>query len=82
MNRNEIAEKTLSVFQSVFGEAANLNGQTTADDIAKWDSLNHIILIQELEKMFDMKFDLFEIIEIRDVAGIINYIFSKKGNGD
>jgi len=82
MNRNKIAEKTLAVFRIVFGETANLNENTTADDISKWDSLNHIILIQELEKAFDIKFDLFEIIEIRDIAGMINYIFSKKGNGN
>jgi hypothetical protein len=27
-----------------------------------------------------MKFNLFEIIEIRDVAGIVDYIFSKIGS--
>ena len=82
MRRNEISEKTLIVFRSVFGDTVSLNERTTADDIAKWDSLNHIILIQELEKAFDIKFDLFEIIEIRDVAGIIDYIFSKNSDGN
>ncbi|SHF38706.1 acyl carrier protein [Mariniphaga anaerophila] len=76
MTREEIVEKTLDTFRNVFGEVDGLTEQTSADDIGKWDSLNHVILIQELEKAFDMKFDLFEIIEIRDVAGIVNYIFA------
>ncbi len=82
MERKKIAQKTLSVFHAVFGNNVKINEQTTADEVAKWDSLNHIILIQELEKDFNMKFDLFEIIEIRDVAGMIRYIASKIGDGN
>jgi len=78
MERKEIAEKTFIIFQKVFGDVAHLSEQTSADDIDKWDSLNHVILIQELEKTFGMKFDLFEIIEIRDVGGLVDYIYSKK----
>lgn len=77
MERQETAEKTLATFKTVFGNIANLNEHTSADDIDKWDSLNHVILIQELEKEFGFKFDLFEIIELRDIGGIIDYIFSK-----
>lgn len=77
MKRNEIAEKTFTSFRKVFGDIARLSEQTSADDIANWDSLNHVILIQELENAFGMKFDLFEIIEIRDVGGLVDYIYSK-----
>jgi len=79
MTREETVSKTLATFRKVFGEAENINEQTTADDIRAWDSLNHIVLIQELEKTFNLKFNLFEIIEIRDVAGMVDYIFSKAG---
>lgn len=77
MTHEETVSKTLATFQKVFGDAETINEQTTADDIRAWDSLNHIILIQELEKSFNLKFNLFEIIEIRDVAGMVDYIFSK-----
>ena len=33
---------------------------------------------QKLEKAFGIKFDLFEIIEIRDVKGLVDYISRKK----
>ncbi len=78
MERQQILNQTIGVFNSVFGEDVQVNEQTAADNITRWDSMNHIILIQELEKKFGMKFDLFDIIEIRDVSGIVNYIYSKQ----
>ena len=78
MDRKEITVKTLEVFRKIFGNQANINENSSAEEIEKWDSLNHILLIQELEKAFGIKFDLFEIIDLKDVQGIITYIFSKK----
>ena len=77
MRYNDIQEKTLNVFRKTFGDSPQINENAGIDTIDKWDSLNHIILIQELEKSFNLKFNLFEIIEIRDVAGMVDYIFSK-----
>jgi len=78
MDRKEITDKTLVVFRKIFENQANINENSSAEVIEKWDSLNHILLIQELEKVFAMKFDLFEIIDLKDVQGIIGYISSKK----
>jgi acyl carrier protein len=77
MNRSLILEKTLEVFYKVFGDSSMINEYSSADTIDKWDSLNHVLLIQELESAFGIKFDLFEIIEIRDVTGLVDYICSK-----
>ena len=80
MNRIEILKVTVEVFKNVFGEHSKIDEQTSSDDLHNWDSLNHIILIQKLEKRFDLKFDLFEIIELRDVKGIVAYIHTKMSN--
>jgi len=77
MDRLTISEKVISVFRKIFPDEKDINLSTTADDIAKWDSLNHIILIRELEEQFNIRFDLFDIIEIRDVNGMVEYISSK-----
>jgi len=79
MDRKEITDKTLAVFKKIFGTQANITENSSAGEIDKWDSLNHILLIQELEREFGIKFDLFEIIDLKDVQGIIEYIFSKNG---
>jgi acyl carrier protein len=78
MDRKEITDKTLGVFRKIFGNQAIINENSSAEEIEKWDSLNHILLIQELEKVFAMKFDLFEIIDLKNIQGIIGYISSKK----
>lgn len=77
MNRTEITAKTLDVFRKIFGTEMSLSENSSANDIDRWDSLNHILLIQELEKVFEIKFNLFEIIFLKDVKGIIEYISSK-----
>jgi len=77
MNQKDITKKTLAVFHTIFGKQTKITEKSSADNIEKWDSLNHILLIQELEKVFRIKFDLFEIINIKDVKGIVNYISSK-----
>ena len=77
MKHNDVQNKTLEVFRKIFGDTPQVHENANADTIDKWDSLNHITLIQELEKTFDVKFDLFEIVELRDVKGLTNYIYSK-----
>jgi acyl carrier protein len=72
-----LSEKVIGVFRKVFPNERDIGLETTVDDIGNWDSLNHILLIVELEKQMDIKFDLFEIIELRDVKGIVAYISSK-----
>lgn len=72
-----LSEKVFEVFKKVFPNEKNISLETTIDDIGNWDSLNHIMLIVELEKQLDIKFDLFEIIELRDVKGIIEHVSSK-----
>lgn len=72
-----VSEKVIEIFRKVFPNEKNIGLETTVDDIGNWDSLNHIILVVELEKQMDIKFDLFEIIELRDVRGIVEYISSK-----
>ena len=79
MQREIIFDRTKEIFEKIFGAISDFSNQISANDIKKWDSLNHVILIQELEKEFGMNFDLFEIIEIKDVGGIIDYIYSKTG---
>jgi len=77
MYSENLSEKVIDIFRKVFPNERNIGLETTVDDIGNWDSLNHILLIVELEKQMDIKFDLFEIIELRDVRGIVAYISSK-----
>ena len=54
-----------------------LNYNTTADDIKEWDSLNHVVLIVEIEKKFKFKFKLEEIQSFRNIGEICDNILVK-----
>ena len=76
----EVLSKMNNVFRSVF-EDVNLtvSMDTSAKDIEKWDSLNHVLLIAELENKFNISFELDEMITFKNVGDIINSINSKVG---
>lgn len=50
---------------------------TTANDVAEWDSLNHIQLIVAIEKHFNVRFTATEIYEFREVRDTVRTIQKK-----
>lgn len=53
MERNEIVEKLTAVFQEVFSDSSLvLNDDMTANDVEKWDSLTHMLMISTVEERF------------------------------
>ena len=53
MSREEVFVKLNEVFQDVFDdESITVNDATTSNDIADWDSLEHINLIAAVEQEF------------------------------
>jgi len=74
MQDGEIQEKLYSILEKLFNTNIEITNDTTANDINSWDSLNHIILIKKIEDEFKMEFDLFDMIELKTVGDIVNYI--------
>jgi len=74
MNRDKIVSGVSEVFFSIFGVSVNDGNNLSSGDIAGWDSLNHVILIRELEKQFGLRFDLFDALELTGTEAIIRYI--------
>ena len=77
MQDGEIQEKLYLILEKLFNTNIEITNDTTANDINSWDSLNHIILIKKIEDEFNMEFDLFDMIELKTVGDIVNYIKSK-----
>lgn len=63
-----------SIFADVFQYTGPLAPTTSPDDIAKWDSLQHIALIRELESVFSISLSMDEMMEIRSVGDIENVL--------
>ena len=81
MQKEEILKGVQSIFIDVLeDDDIILNYNTTADDIGEWDSLNHVVLVVEIEKKFKFKFKLEEIHSFKNVGEICDSIFDKINN--
>jgi len=74
MTRQEIFEKLNEIFSDVFDEDITVTPETTAADVADWDSLTHITLISEVEDTFDMKFSMKDVLGMRNVGEMADII--------
>lgn len=78
MERTEILSKVQDIFRDVLDdEDIELEDNTTAEDIEDWDSLSHIQLIKEIEKLFSIRFTSREILSWNNVGEMIDCIASK-----
>jgi acyl carrier protein len=67
-----------TIFSSVLGISEDeviptLSPQT----VSSWDSLNAIILLTEIEKAFNLKFDFEEAMSIKNFGDVIKLIESR-----
>jgi acyl carrier protein len=82
MEPDKIREGTIAIFKEVFKRRTDFSETTSIDDIEEWDSLNHIILINNLEKKFNIQFDVFKLIELRKLGDFVGYINSELNDGN
>jgi acyl carrier protein len=78
MNTKEILEQLTEIFHQIFDdESIVLTPETTAADIADWDSFNHINIIVAVEEHFGIKFQTAETEELKNVGHLIELIQQK-----
>ena len=71
---NELT-KIQKIFRKVFdNQELIINLESNAFDIEEWDSIMHIVLLHEIEKVFGIKFKSNQINEIKNVRDILNII--------
>jgi acyl carrier protein len=56
---------------------SQLTGQSGLNLVTGWDSLNHTILVLELENEFDISFDFDELDKIITVEAIVHSLAAK-----
>lgn len=78
MERNEIIEKLTFIFRDVFTDTTLvLTNDMTANDVEKWDSLTHMLMINEVESAFGIKFKLKDLNKMKNVENLIDIIEAK-----
>lgn len=71
MNKTEIKEILARVFDI---EISTISDNATQKDIIKWDSLQHLNLIVEIEDIYDISIDPEDISEMISLEKIIEVI--------
>lgn len=78
MSRDEIFETLNEVFRDVFDdESIEVNETTTSEDIEDWDSLEHINLLAAVELEFGMKFNMGQVVTMKNVGEMADIIASQ-----
>lgn len=78
MEENLIVPKLELIFRKIFSnETLEISRGLSANDVEAWDSLNHMILISEIEKSFSIKFKLKDLNKMGNVGDMIDIINSK-----
>lgn len=78
MERNEIYEKLNGIFREIFDdESISVTDETTAADIEDWDSLTHILLVSTIEDEFGLKFQMKDIVNLKNVGEFVDLILKE-----
>ena len=65
---NTIVAKVFSISES------EINDQSGPENIESWDSFNGLILVDELENHFKIKFSISEITDVKTIADIKRHL--------
>ena len=78
MTREQTFEKLNEVFRDVFDDdSICVTDTTTSDDIEDWDSLEHINLIAAVEQEFGMKFNMGQVVTMKNLGEMADIIMSQ-----
>jgi acyl carrier protein len=66
------------VFQDVFNDdELVISRDTSAKDIAEWDSVMHVSLIIKIEKAFRVRFSSAEVANLQNVGELLDLVEAK-----
>jgi len=70
-----MSEKLYDIISKVFSvQISEINDESSPETIESWDSFNGLILVDELESNFNIKFSVSEIIDVNNVKDIKRHL--------
>jgi len=70
-----MSKKLYDVISKVFSvQISEINDESSPETIESWDSFNGLILVDELESNFNIKFSISEIIDVKNVKDIKRHL--------
>ena len=70
-----MSKKLYDIISKVFFvQISEINDESSPETIESWDSFNGLILVDELESNFNIKFSVSEIIDVKNVKDIKRHL--------
>ena len=74
--------ETLSEVNTIFVRVLRQNDlvltpETSADQVDGWDSLNHAVLLSEVQKHFQIRFAVSEVLGLKNVGQLVELVQQK-----
>ena len=70
-----MSEKIYTIISKVFDVSlSEINDDSSPETIESWDSFNGLVLVDELENMFNVKFTISEITDVKNVRDIKRHL--------
>jgi acyl carrier protein len=70
-------EKLIFIFKESIGTTETVNQETKLKDFSNWDSMNHMILITQIESEFNIQLTGDEIADLQTV-GCLNKLIEMR----
>lgn len=81
MQPADILQELTGLFRSVLNQPTlELNRSTTAKNVEGWDSLNHAILLAEVQQFFAVRFSVKEVITLKTVGELVDLVAHKRAS--
>jgi acyl carrier protein len=70
-----MSKKLYDIISKVFSvQISEINDESSPETIESWDSFNGLILVDELESNFNIKFSVSEIIDVKNVKDVKRHL--------
>ncbi|QLG46686.1 acyl carrier protein [Costertonia aggregata] len=80
MPEKNIQEIIQASFTKILGhDDFELKNETTAKDIDGWDSITHMMIINDIEEKLGIKFKLMDLMGLKNIEDLNHIISSKLG---
>jgi|TARA_B100001093_G_scaffold171299_1_gene164153 acyl carrier protein len=75
IKKKKIDEKNLlKILKKIFKNSKNLSVNSKSKDIQNWDSMNHIMMIMEVNKYYKINIKLEDSVKIDSIKKLIKTI--------
>ena len=82
MTEKVVWDGVVRVIRETFGDDdIEVTRETTAKDVAEWDSVSNVELLVALEYAFGVKFNTGELASLRNVGDLVDVINARTGDG-